>query len=49
MQNIERKLEVFEENVDDILVNLEDDNPRQDDLEARRDKLSEEVQKIKTK
>ena len=45
LQNIERKLEVFEENVNDILVDLEDDDPRMDDLDARQVELSDEVKK----
>ena len=45
MKNIKKKLEVFEENADRILVTLEDDDPRKDDLKTRRDDLSEEVKK----
>ena len=36
LKNIKKKLEVFEENVNKILVVLEDDDPRKDDLETRR-------------
>ena len=49
MKNIEKKLEVFEENADRILVTLEDDDPRKDDLETRSDDLSEEVKKNENK
>ena len=45
LQNIEKKLEAFEENVNDILINLEDNDPRKDDLEARRVELSNEVKR----
>ena len=33
LKNIEKKLEVFEENTDRILVVLKDNDPRKDDLE----------------
>ena len=36
-------------NVTDILINLEDDDPRKDDLEAKCVELSNEVKEIKTK
>ena len=45
IQKYKNKLEVCEENADRILVALEDDDPRKDDLETRRDDLSEEVKK----
>ena len=45
LQNIEKKLEAFEENVTDILIDLEDDDPRKDDLEAKWVKLSNEVKR----
>ena len=34
LQNIGKKLEVFEDNINDILVDLEDNDPRKDGLEA---------------
>ena len=43
LQNIKKKLEAFEVNVNDILIDLEDDDPRKDDLEARCVELSNEV------
>ena len=49
LQNIEKKLEAFEENVTDILINLEDDDPRKDDLKAKRVKLYNEVKEMKMK
>ena len=45
LKNIEKRLEVFDESVNDILVDLEDDDPRKDDLEARLVELSDEVMK----
>ena len=45
LQNIEKKLEAFEENVTDILIDLEDDDPRKDDIEAKHDELSDEVKR----
>ena len=45
LQNIEKKLEAFEENVNNILVDLEDDDPRKDALEIRRVELSNEVKR----
>ena len=45
LKNIEKRLEVFDESVTDILVDLEDDDPRKDDLEARLVELSDEVMK----
>ena len=45
LQNIEKKLEAFEENVNDILVDLEDDDPRKDTLEIRHVELSNEVKR----
>ena len=42
---MKKKLEVFEENANRILVALEDDDLRKDDLKIRRDDLSEEVKK----
>ena len=47
LKNIERKLGAFEENVNDVLVDLEDDDSRKDDLEARNVELSNEVRKNK--
>ena len=43
LQNIKNKLEAFDKNVTDILINLDDDDPRKDDLEAKRVELSDEV------
>ena len=45
LQNIEKKLEAFEENVTDTFIDLEDDDPRKDDLEAKCDELSDEVKR----
>ena len=42
-------LDVFEENIDDILVDLEDDDPRNDYHEARLVELSDEVKKNEDK
>ena len=45
LQNIGKKLEVFVDNINDILVNLEDNDTRIDGLEARKVELSKEVRK----
>ena len=47
LQNIGRKLEVLEGNINDILVDLEDDDPRKDDLETQKFELSDKVRKNK--
>ena len=47
LQNIGKKLKVFVDNINDILVDLEDNDPRKDDLEARLLELSSEVMKNK--
>ena len=47
LKNIEKKLEVFVDNINDILVDLEDNDPRKNDLEDRLLKLSSEVMKNK--
>ena len=43
LQNIKKKLEAFEENVTDILIDLEDDDPRKDYLKVKHVELSDEV------
>ena len=45
LQNIEKKLEAFKENVTDILMDLEHDDPRKDDLKAKRVEISNEVKR----
>ena len=49
LKNIEKKLEVFVDNINDILRDLEDNDPRRNDLEARLLKLSCEVMKNENK
>ena len=43
LKNIEKKLEVFVDNINDILKDPKDNDPRRNDLEARLLKLSCEV------
>ena len=45
LQNIGKELKVFVDNINDILVDLEDDDPRKDDLETQKVELSGEVRK----
>ena len=47
LQNIGKKLKVFVDNINDILVDLEDNDPRIDGLEARKVELPKEVRKNK--
>ena len=49
LKNIEKKLEVFVDNINDILRDLEDNDPRRNDLEARLLELSCEVMKNEDK
>ena len=43
LKDIGKELKVFVENINDILVDLEDDDPRKDDLKASKAKLFKEV------
>ena len=47
LQNIGKKLEVFVDNINDILVDLEDNDPRIDGLKARKVELSNEERRNK--
>ena len=38
-------MEAFEENVNDVLVDLEDDDPRKDALDIRRAELSNKIKR----
>ena len=53
LKDIGKELKVFVESINDILIDLEDDDPRKDDLKASKTELFKEVKenenKIKSK
>ena len=49
LQNIGKKLKVFEDNINVILVNLEEDYPRNNDLDIKKVELSDEVRRNENK